>query len=128
MPQIRIESEITIDNLINAIKQLNKTELGKLTSQVLEIQSKRRAASFSKKESDLMLKINNGLPKHIQARFDKLVDKRKDEKLTLKEQNELIRITNKIEKNDAERINYLRQIVSCCSPGFTRYISNNQRS
>jgi uncharacterized protein YnzC (UPF0291/DUF896 family) len=58
----------------------------------------------------LLLKINQGIPDALQARFNELITKRKAMTLTNVEQAELIQLTDEIEQLDAKRIEYLAEL------------------
>ncbi|CAN2042005.1 hypothetical protein GMMP15_660048 [Candidatus Magnetomoraceae bacterium gMMP-15] len=64
--------------------------------------AKRKAPSLSKKESELLFKINRGLPSKIQRRFNELTAKRQAETLTPSEHKELLKLIEQIENMDAE--------------------------
>lgn len=58
-------------------------------------------------ESQLLLKINQGIPADLQRKYDELMKKRRAETITSEEYSELLRLTNQIEKLDAERVRWL---------------------
>ncbi len=62
-------------------------------------------------ETELLLKINQGLPFDTQKRYDGLVAKRKAETLTLDEHQELLGLIEQIEKSDAERVKHLADLA-----------------
>jgi hypothetical protein len=61
-------------------------------------------------ESELLLKINQGISDEMQERFDELVAKRLTLDLSEEELAELIQLTNEVERLDAERIKYLGEL------------------
>jgi len=73
--------------------------------------AKRKAPCFTADESELLLKINQGIAPDTQARFDRLVAKRQAEALTADEQHELIALSEQIERSDAERIECLTELA-----------------
>jgi len=81
-------------------------------SQVVSTQAKRKSPCLSADETELMLKINRGLSHDMQTRFDELVVKRQAETLTHQEHQELLSLTDQIEKSDAERIKNLAELAS----------------
>jgi hypothetical protein len=62
-------------------------------------------------ESDLLQKINQGLPEHIWQRYNELIAKRRAESLTAEEQTELIGISDGIEQANAERMAHLGELA-----------------
>ena len=111
MSVVRIEAELSFDKLLNAVEQLSLPELEDLMSQVMSLQAKRKAPCLSADETELMLKINQGLSPDMQMRFDELVGKLQAETLTQEEHQELLALTDQIEKTDAERIKYLAELA-----------------
>jgi hypothetical protein len=55
-------------------------------------------------EAALLLRINYALPAEEQQRFGALVAKRQQEIITSEELQELIQLTDQIERNDADRL------------------------
>ncbi|MDM8514928.1 hypothetical protein QUF76_01920 [Desulfobacterales bacterium HSG16] len=48
-------------------------------------------------ESELLLKINQGVPQRLQARYDELIAKRRELSLSTEEYDELLKLTDRIE-------------------------------
>jgi hypothetical protein len=65
-----------------------------------------------KEESKLLIKINQGVPEEIQVPYNELIAKRQSETLSPDEYDELLRLTDQVEKIDAENIKYLIQCYS----------------
>ncbi len=68
--------------------------------------------STMQRESELLLKINQGIPLDIQKSYNNLIAKRDVKTLTNDEYNELLRLTEQIEKQQAQRIEYLAELAS----------------
>ncbi len=111
MPAVQIENRFPFNELLNIVDQLNLSDLEQLMARIIALQAKSKAPSLPKEESELLMKINKGLPSDIQKRFDKLVARRQDEILTPNEQKELISLTEKIEQTDAERMKSLEAVL-----------------
>ncbi|MFM8004299.1 MAG: STAS/SEC14 domain-containing protein, partial [Dolichospermum sp.] len=62
--------------------------------------------------SELLLKINQGIPLDIQKDYNNLIAKRDAETLTNHEYKELLNLTQQIEKQQAQRIEYLAELAS----------------
>ena len=108
---IHINTELHFDELLKAVGQLNADELNRLLSEVISLQAKQKSPSLSKRETELMLKINKGLSPETQKHFDELNKKRQAEKLTPSEHKELLNMIEQIEKSDAERIGYMAELA-----------------
>ncbi len=63
--------------------------------------------TFSDKESSLLIIVNKPLPKKMQTRFNVLNEKRKAETLSESERQELIKLTNKFEELNVNRLKAL---------------------
>ena len=111
MSVIRVETELSFEKLLQAVEQLSAPDLEILTARVLTVRAKRKAPCLSTDESELLLKINQGISPDMQARFDSLVAKRQAEMLTPEEQRELIALTEQIEAADAERMACLSELA-----------------
>lgn len=111
MSVIKVETELPFETLLEAVERLSVPDLETLTAQVLNVRAKRKAPCLSADESELMLKINQGISPDIQARFDSLVAKRQAETLTPEEHRELVALTEQIEAADAERIACLSELA-----------------
>ena len=111
MATVRVESLVSSDDLLKAVGQLSKSELERFTSQVIALQAQKKAPSLPRSESELLLKINQGLPEKFKKRYDELIEKRRAETLSQKEYNELLRITREAEKFEAQRVECLAQLA-----------------
>ena len=62
-------------------------------------------------EPELLMQINQRLPANLQARFDTLATRRRDEILTTEEHEELLRLTERVERRDVIRIKAFAQLA-----------------
>jgi hypothetical protein len=111
MPTVQIKTHLSIDELLKVVEQLSSSELQKFVYRVIALRSQRTAPSLPKRETELLLKINQSVPSDIQARYNELIAKRQSEKLTSVEHRELLRLTNKIEKLEARRMEWMAQLA-----------------
>lgn len=107
--------QASTEQLLNAIAQMPQSELETFVEQVLKLRAQRQAPSLSAAESELLLKINQGIPVDLQHRFNELVAKRQALALTEAEHaeliQELIQLGDRIEQLDAERLEYLAALA-----------------
>ncbi len=103
--------QASTEQLLNAIAQMPSTELEVFVEQVLKLRAQRQAPSLSAAETELLLKINEGIPTNLQHRFNELVAKRQAFTLTEVEHAELIQLGDRIEQFDAERIEHLAALA-----------------
>ena len=111
MSTVQVRTELPFDELLKAVQQLGLPDLEQLMSQLLALQAQRRDSSLPEVETELLLKINQGLPRDVQERFDELVVKRRGEVLTHDEHEELLRLTDQIERADARRAKYMAELA-----------------
>lgn len=126
MSILQVNSTVRFEDLLKAVGQLKTDELERLMSEVVSLRAKRRAASFSEKETELLLKINTGLPPEIQNRFDELNEKRREENLSPSEHSELLELTERIEKLDSERAEYLAELAQLKGLSFSKLLAQNE--
>lgn len=99
------------DELLHYVSQLNLPELEQFVFRVIALRAQRHAPNLSKTETDLLLKINLGAPPDLQQRFRELNRKRRAEKITPEEHQELLALIDRIEQFDVERVKYLAELA-----------------
>lgn len=112
MPTIQIEADLSSDQLLSAARQLPRQEFDRFVGQVLRLRAERIAPVLPAVESELLQKINQGLPQAMQERLNELIEKRRAETINSKELRELKKLTDKIEKLDAERLELLTKLAA----------------
>jgi hypothetical protein len=105
------QGQMSKDELLQAVKQLAPPEFEQFISQVIALEAQRKAPSLPKAESELLIKINQGVPAAMQKRFDELVATRRAETLTHDERDELLQLTREIENLQARRVGYLAELA-----------------
>jgi len=111
MPDIQIEAQTSRNKLLETVGQFSLPELEDFVAEVIALRAKRQAPTLSRRESELLIKINQHLPADLQARFDELVARRQDEILTTEEHKELLRLIEQVERFDVARIEALAQLA-----------------
>jgi hypothetical protein len=66
MSLVEIKAQLPTEQLLEAIEQLDQTELDEFVHRVIALRAKRQAPSLSKSESELLQRINQGIPVEIQ--------------------------------------------------------------
>lgn len=99
--------------LYNTVAELSLQELDSLMLQIKKMQYKHFPMILPKEESELLKKINAGLPAEIHQRYRTLRVKRQKETLTETEHKELISITETIEEFDVQCLQWLIQRQNC---------------
>ncbi|MEW5941551.1 MAG: STAS/SEC14 domain-containing protein [Chloroflexota bacterium] len=111
MATIRIETQVTPDDLLQAVGQLSAPDLERFVEQTLRLKARRKAASLSKRETELLLKINQGFPESSNERFQALQTKLQAETLTAEERRELAKLVAQREKLQAQRLEALSDLA-----------------
>ena len=111
MPTIQLSAEVSREDILKAIDQLDEQELDELVSGVLKLRAQRRAPALSKEESELLLRINEGTPPGLRTRYWELIEKRRDETLTPDEYQELLQLTELVEGLQVERVRNLVKLA-----------------
>lgn len=112
MSTVQVKTPVSSDELLIAASQLNLAELEKLVSNIVALQAQRRAPSLPPAETELLLKINQEIPTELQKRYNELIAKRRAVALSNDEYEELLRLTDEIEKLEARRIQHLGELAS----------------
>jgi hypothetical protein len=111
MTTIQVQSEVSLDALLNGVEQLNTADLEHFADKVLELRAKRRAPSIPRREADLLQQINQGVPQGMQQRFDELTARRRADVLTPEEHQELLQLIDQIEQLDVKRMEGLAELA-----------------
>lgn len=104
MTTIESEARFSPGELLEAVGHLDMPELERFVVAVIALQAHRKAPSLAPTEAELLQRINRGISADLQRRYDTLIGQRQAERLTPDEHRELLDLTEKIERIDAERI------------------------
>ncbi len=124
MSTVKLEVHLSSEELLKAVEQLSWQDLERFVSQVLVLQSQRKASSLPQPEAELLLKINQGIPSDTQKHYEELIAKRESETLTTVEHTELLHLTDQIEKLQAQRIEYLAELARLRGMALTALMAN----
>jgi hypothetical protein len=111
MPTIHLEAEVSRESLLKAVEQLSPLELDRFVSEVLSLRTHRVPGRLTAPESELLTRINEGLPGPLQDRYNELIARRQDETLTADEHDDLLRLTDEVERLEGERLAGLAQLA-----------------
>ena len=112
MPIIRINAKFSFNQVVNAVKQLPETEREKLLYQIAAVRPLYEDHRLPPDESELLIKINQGIPEKLQRKYNELLHKRDEKTLTNDEYEELLRLTDQMEILDAKRIEHLTELAN----------------
>jgi hypothetical protein len=103
--------QIKESELLEAVVRLAPEEFDAFIDQALSRRKSSRISTLPAKEGRLIQRINLAIPESVCDRFDVLVRKRKRKALTESEHAELLRLTDRIESQDAERAAALLELA-----------------
>jgi hypothetical protein len=124
MSSIKVEVQLSLEELLKAVEQLSIPELEQFVSSAIALQAKRRAINLPQPEAELLLKINQGIPADTQKYYNELIAKREAETLTPNEHKELLQLTEQIEQLQSKRIEYLADLARIRKVSLTELREN----
>jgi hypothetical protein len=108
--------------LLKAVEQLKPSELDRFVSDVIALKAQREAPRLTLAETDLLLKINQGLSPNLRKKWGQLIRKRDARKLSPQEHRELIRLTDQIEALQANRVKWMVQLARIRNQPFDELV------
>lgn len=104
--------EISTENLLNIVSQLPEKEFQLFVKKAEKLRDKSVKPRWTKKEVEIIKEINECvLSPEKQSRYDKLVKKRQDEKISKAELEELITLTDESEELNVRRLENLVRLA-----------------
>ena len=113
MSSIHIKTEITFNELLKGVEQLNSKEIDSFIKKLFALKTRRLNPQLIKLETSLTKQINKKLPKTKLSKYNSLIQKQQEGKLTKKDHKELgtlIDMIEEIEVKKAQAIITLSQI------------------
>jgi len=110
--KVHSEIQLSFEEILEGISQLNTPEIEYFLGEIGTILAKRKASNLPVREAELLLKINQGLPSKKLQEFDRLSQKLDKETLTEKEHEQLLHLSDEMEKLDAKRMEYLIELAN----------------
>jgi hypothetical protein len=103
---------MSVDELLKAANQLSELDLDQLAQKVLLLRAQRQSPVLSHDETELYLKINQGVPADLHQKYRALVNKRDDVELTEDEYSRLLELSDRIEAVAVDRTQALIQLAN----------------
>ncbi len=107
-----IQLEVSRDNLLEAIEQLENDELADLVTELLNVRARRFAPVLNQKETQIFQRINQWLTDDEQKKRAELQQKLEAETLSEKEHEELVQLNNKAEWLNVQRVEALAELAT----------------
>lgn len=116
--------EISTENLLNAVARMSAKEFEQFIEKAKRLHQKSPKSDWRKGEISLIKKINEStLSAEEQKRFYELIEKRQTEKIKSEELEELIKLTDKSESLNVERIKNLIKLAKSRNVSLDEIIS-----
>lgn len=122
-----IQVELPFDTLLKSLQQLNAEELTELAQHAARLGAQRRAPNLTQTETDLLLKIGQGIvPPATQRRCAALTKKQRAGGLSDEEQAELMTLVDEIELLNARRLGHLVELANIRQISVDELMANLQ--
>ncbi len=108
--KITKQVDLGLDDILNGISELETKDLEKFMQRIGHLIARRKVAYLPERESHLLMKINKAIPVVLQKRYEDLLTKNQAETITPIEHEELLKIIDKVETKNAERLENLIEL------------------
>ena len=112
----------TVSNLIKNVLKLSEAEFEEFFTKVKALYKTPKAGNLSLREFTILQKIEEGLPKETQMRFDYLIGRRDSSTITHQEYQELLSLIDVVEKHDLERLKLIAQLAELRKLGISETV------
>lgn len=119
MSTIQVQATLSRQELLKATQQLDIAELKEFMAELSTVYAQKQTPHLTKKETELLQKINQSIPVTLWQPYKKLVAQRQEGALTESEHKELLRLSEQIERLNAERIGYLVELAQLRNVSLT---------
>jgi hypothetical protein len=111
MTTVSVQTQLTMEQLLEAMEQLDAASLESVTSKVLQLQAQHNAQDRFQREAELLDIIFRKKTPGFRRRFDRLNVKRRAFKLTAEEHQELLRLIEEVQAFDVHYIEALAELA-----------------
>ncbi len=108
--KITKQVDLGLDDILNGISEVDTKDLEKFIQKIGHLIARRKVAYLPERESQLLMKINKAISVTLQKRYEYLLTKNREETLTPNEHEELLKVIEKVETKNAERLEYLIEL------------------
>jgi hypothetical protein len=124
MSTISADARLSREDLLSAVAQLDPPDFNAFVSQVLSLRAQRNAPMALASEAELLLRINQGLPDPIRHHYEELILKRQTERLDRQESEEILQLSEQVERLEANRVEALADLARLRGVTLTRLMSD----
>ena len=109
---IRITKQVDLglDDILKGISELDTKELETFMQKLGHLIARRKVTTLPEREGVLLMKINNAISPALQKRYETLLEKNREERITPIEHQELLKVIEKVEVKNAERLEHLIEL------------------
>jgi hypothetical protein len=108
--KITKQVDLGLDDILTGISELDTKDLEKFMQKIGHLIARRKVAHLPERESQLLMKINKAIPATLQNRYNYLLSKNREETITPLEHQELLKVIEKVETKNAERLENLIEL------------------
>lgn len=108
--KITKQVDLGLDDILSGISELDTKDLEKFMQKIGHLIARRKVAYLPERERQLLLKINKAIPATLQNRYEYLLSKNREETITPLEHDDLLKIIEKVELKNAERLENLIEL------------------
>jgi hypothetical protein len=108
--KITKQVDLGLDDILTGISELDTKDLEKFMQKIGHLIARRKVAHLPERESQLLMKINKAIPAVLQNRYNYLLSKNREETITPLEHEELLKVIEKVETKNAERLENLIEL------------------
>lgn len=108
--KITKQVDLGLDDILNGISELDTKDLEKFVQKIGHLIARRKVAYLPERESQLLMKINKAIPVTLQKRYEDLLIKNSEETIMPIEHEELLKVIEKVELRNAERLENLIEL------------------
>jgi hypothetical protein len=123
MTIVHVEARLSADDLLKAIEQLETEEIERFMERLIDLKAQRNAPSLPSRETELLAEINRGLPPDLVVRYQELIDRRRAGALGQEEYEELLRLSDRVEHLEVERVEALAELASLRGLSLSRLMA-----
>lgn len=110
MSTVKLEIQLSSQELLKAVEQLNKSEFEEFVSKIIILHTQKKSAQLLKNEAEEFLHKNHNTDCDNHNYYNRLITKT-EEKMTDEEYRELLRLSEQIDKLQAHRFEYLADLA-----------------
>ncbi len=102
---------VTTENLLNAVVQMPESDFERFLKKANALRKKQVNYKLSRKESDLILKINTVFPTDKREKYNLLYAKSRQETLSESDHQELLKLNDEFEILNVKRLKYIGELA-----------------